>query len=207
MDEIRMYTKEEVAKMTNNDATDLINELVINCNFQNHKNIEQEHELEEYRNKLDKKEDYIGRLQMQITDMQEEIQKLKAELNSPIGYLDLDSLDKQRELERLKNLLKGKDYTIEQQLKVIDCYRKEIDNQKEEIRELKEKLNKDEQNTMDDAPMNFVLDGSNSSYSEYAKHLMRKYEALTDSGFSHDDAMSLIPMWDDADFEEFKKGN
>ena len=45
------------------------------------------------------------------------------------------------------------------------------------------------------------------NYSEYAKHLMRKYEALTDAGFSHDDAMCLIPMWDDADFENFKKGN
>lgn len=104
-------------------------------------------------------------------------------------------------IERLKNLLKGKDYTIEQQLKVIDCYRKK------EIRELKEKLNKGKQDTIGYAPVNFVLEDSNSSYSEYAIHLMRKYEALTDHGFSHDDAMSLIPMWDDADFENFKKGN
>lgn len=192
MDEIRMYTKEELK--------DIIEE-------QKDEIVELKRALEEYRNKLDKKEDYIGRLQMQITDMQEEIQKLKAELNSPIGYLDLDSLGKQREFERLKNLLKGKDYTIEQQLQVIDYYRKEFDNQNEEIRELKEKLNKDEQDTMDDAPVNFVLEDSNGSYSEYAIHLMRKYEALTDHGFSHDDAMSLIPMWDDADFEKFKKGN
>lgn len=186
MDEIRMYTKEELK--------DIIEE-------QKDEIVELKRALEEYRNKLDKKEDYIGRLQMQITDMQEEIQKLKAKLNSPIGYLDLDLVDKQNEIERLKNLLKGKDYTIEQQLKVIDYYRKK------EIRELKEKLNKDEQDTMDDAPVNFVLEDSNGSYSEYAIHLMRKYEALTDAGFSHDDAMSLIPMWDDADFEEFKKGN
>lgn len=148
MDEIRTYSREEVAKMANNDVTDLINELVILYNSQNHKIIEKDHEL-----------------------------------------------------ERLKNLLKGKAYTIEQQLKVIDCYRKK------EIRELKEKLNKDEQDTMVDVPVNFVLEDSNSSYYEYAIHLMRKYEALTDSGFSHDDAMSLIPMWDDADFENFKKGN
>ena len=133
--------------------------------------------------------------------METEIDHLTEQLNSLIGYLDLDLVDKQNELERLKNLLKGKAYTIKQQLKDIDCYRKE------EIRELKEKLNKDEQDTMGYAPMNFVLDGSNSSYSEYAIHLMRKYEALTDHGFSHDDAMSLIPMWDDADFEEFKEGN
>lgn len=194
MDEIRMYTKEELAQMPFGEVVDYINELWDEI-------VELKRALEEYRNKLDKKEDYIGRLQMQITDMQEEIQKLKAELNSPIGYVDLDLFDKQRELERLKNLLKGKDYTIEQQLNVIDCYRKK------EIRELKEKLNKDEQDTIGYAPVNFVLDGSNSSYSEYAIHLMRKYEALTDHGFSHNDAMSLIPMWDDADFEEFKKGN
>lgn len=160
MAEYRMYTKEEVAKMTNNDATDLINELVIKYNFQNHKTIEQEHEL-----------------------------------------------------ERFKSLLKGSELRIEEQRKVIDRYRTEIDKLKEEIRELKEKPNKDEQDTIEKlntigyAPVNFVLEDSNSSYSEYAIHLMRKYEALTDHGFSHDDAMCLIPMWDDADFENFKKGN
>ena len=42
-------------------------------------------------------------------------------------------------------------------------------------------------------------------YTKYAKHLMRKYEALTDAGFSHDDAMSLIPMWDDADLKNLRK--
>ena len=75
------------------------------------------------------------------------------------------------------------------------------------MKKLKAELNKDEQDTIGYAPVNFVLEDSNSSYSEYAKHLMRKYEALTDHGFSHDDAMRLIPLWDDADFENFKKGN
>ena len=140
MDEIRMYTKEELAQMPFGEVVDYINELWDEI-------VELKRALEGYRNQLDKKEDYIGRLQMQITDMQEE------------------------------------------------------------IRELKEKLNKDEQDTIGYAPVNFVLEDSNSSYSEYAKHLMRKYEALTDSGFSHDDAMSLIPVWDDVDFENFKKGN
>ena len=193
MDEIRMYTKEEL-KDTIEEQKDEIVKLK-NLLFEKNRTIE------EQCSKIDEKEAYIGRLQMQITDMQEEIQKLKAELNSSIGYLDLDLVNKQNELERLKNLLKGKDYTIEQQLKVIDYYRKE------EIRKLKEKPNKDEQDTMSYAPTNFILDGSNSSYSEYAIHLMRKYEALTDAGFSHDDVMSLIPLWDDADFENFKKGN
>lgn len=243
MDEIRMYTKEELAQMPFGEVVNHINNLYAGCykyekearykenclatnerireNIRNEnaelkdtiehqkdeivklKNLlfEKNRAIEEQCNKIDEKEDYIGRLQMQITDMQEEIQKLKAELNSLIGYSDLDLVDKQQELERLKNLLKGKYYTIEQQLKVIDCYRKK------EIRELKEKTNKDERDTIGYAPVNFVLEDSNSSYSEYAKHLMRKYEALTDSGFSHDDAMSLIPLWDDADFEEFKKGN
>lgn len=139
MDEIRMYTKEEL-KDTIEEQKDEIVKLT-NLLFEKNRTIEG------CRNKLDKKEDYIGRLQMQITDMQEE------------------------------------------------------------IRELKEKLNKGEQDTIGYAPVNFVLEDSNSSYSEYAKHLMRKYEALTDHGFSHDDAMSLIPMWNDADFENFKKGN
>lgn len=165
MAEIRMHTKEELAQMPFGEVVDYISELYAgyykyekealykeDClkdtiEHQMDEIVKLKRALEGYRNKLDEKEDYIGRLQMQITDMQEE------------------------------------------------------------IRELKEKLNKDEQSTMGYAPVNFVLDGSNSSYSEYAKHLMRKYEALTDSGFSHDDAMSLIPMWDDADFENFKKGN
>ena len=140
MAEYRAYKKEELAQMPFGEVVDYINELCDEI-------VELKRALEGYRNRLDKKEDYIGRLQMQITDMQEE------------------------------------------------------------IRELKEKLNKGEQDTIGYAPMNFVLEDSNSSYSEYAKHLMRKYEALTDSGFSHDDAMSLIPLWGDADFEEFKKGN
>ena len=140
MAEYRAYTKEELAQMPFGEVVDYINELCDEI-------VKLKRALEGYRNKLDKKEDYIGRLQMQITDMQEE------------------------------------------------------------IRELKEKLNKDEQDTIGYAPVNFVLEDSNSSYSEYAIHLMRKYEALTDHGFSHDDAMRLIPLWDDADFEEFKKEN
>ena len=140
MDGCRAYSREELAQMPFGEVVDYINELWDEI-------VELKRALEGYCNKLDRKEDYIGRLLMQITDMQEEIQKLK------------------------------------------------------------EKLNKDEQDTIGYAPVNFVLEDSNSSYSEYAKHLMRKYEALTDHGFSHDDAMSLIPMWDDADFENFKKGN
>ena len=34
-------------------------------------------------------------------------------------------------------------------------------------------------------------------YARYAGHIRLKYLALTDSGFSHDDAMGLIPMWTD----------
>lgn len=185
MAEIRLYTREELKDTIEHQKDEIVK--LKNLLFEKNRAIEKQC------NKID--------------DMKTEIDHLTEKLNSPIGYLDLDLVDKQNELERLKNLLKGKAYTIEQQLKVIDCYRKENDNQKKEIRELKEKLNKDERDTMGYAPMNFVLDGSNSSYSEYAKHLMRKYEALTDSGFSHDDAMSLIPLWDDTDFEEFKKGN
>jgi DNA repair exonuclease SbcCD ATPase subunit len=41
-------------------------------------------------------------------------------------------------------------------------------------------------------------------YARYANHIRMKYKALTDNGFSHDDAMSLIPMWDDNEFEGFK---
>ena len=140
MAEYRAYSREELAQMPFGEVVDYINELWDEI-------VELKRALEGYCNKLDRKEDYIGRLLMQITDMQEE------------------------------------------------------------IRELKEKLNKDEQDTIGYAPVNFVLEDSNSSYSEYAKHLMRKYEALTDHGFSHDDAMRLIPLWDDADFENFKKGN
>lgn len=42
-------------------------------------------------------------------------------------------------------------------------------------------------------------------YDRYARHIHMKYKALTDSGFSHDDAMGLIPMWDDNEFEGFKR--
>lgn len=34
-------------------------------------------------------------------------------------------------------------------------------------------------------------------YAKYAKHIHMKYKSLVDSGFSHDDAMALIPMWTD----------
>lgn len=32
-------------------------------------------------------------------------------------------------------------------------------------------------------------------YTKIANHIRLKYQALIDQGFSHDDAMSLIPMW------------
>jgi DNA repair exonuclease SbcCD ATPase subunit len=41
-------------------------------------------------------------------------------------------------------------------------------------------------------------------YARYANHIRMKYKALTDNGFSHDDAMALIPMWDDNEFKGFK---
>ena len=160
MDEIRTYSREEVAKMANNDVTDLINELFIKYNFQNHKIIEKDHEL-----------------------------------------------------ERLKNLLKGSEGAIEQQRKVIDRYRTEIDNLKKEIKKLHQEEEIKAYSVQDicsmadtvafHLKMSSVDDGMR--YTDYAKHLMRKYEALTDHGFSHDDAMSLIPLWDDVDFENFKK--
>ena len=117
-----------------------------------------------------------------------------------INELCDEIVELKRELEGYRNRLdKKEDYIGRLQTQITDM--------QEEIRELKEKLNKDEQDTIGYAPVNFVLEDSNSSYSEYAKHLMRKYEALTDHGFSHDDAMRLIPMWDDVNFENFKKGN
>ena len=194
MAESRMYTREELAKMGFDRVVDYIEDLY--AGYYTYEN--QKDEIVKLKNLLFEKDRAIEEQRNKIDDMKTEIDHLTEKLNSPIGYL---------ELERLKNLLRGKDYTIEQQLKVINCYRKK------ENQELKEKPNKDEQDTIEKlntigyAPVNFVLEDSNSSYSEYAIHLMRKYEALTDHGFSHDDAMSLIPMWDDADFEEFKKGN
>lgn len=40
-------------------------------------------------------------------------------------------------------------------------------------------------------------------YSDYAEHLKNKLDNLKKAGFSHDDALGLIPMWDDHDFEEW----
>ena len=42
-------------------------------------------------------------------------------------------------------------------------------------------------------------------YARYADHIHMKYKSLTDAGFSHDDAMGLIPMWDDNEFEGFTR--
>lgn len=36
-----------------------------------------------------------------------------------------------------------------------------------------------------------------SAYIKIARHIRSKYNALVKAGFSHDDAMSLIPMWTD----------
>lgn len=41
-------------------------------------------------------------------------------------------------------------------------------------------------------------------YARYAGHIRMKYKALVDNGFSHDDAMGLIPMWDDTELMNFK---
>ena len=126
------------------------------------------------------------------------------------------------EIVKLNNLLFEKNRTIEEQVanindmdSNINRYQLKINDLEEEIRKLKEQLNSPigylDLELVEDkigyAPTNFELAECENHYSPYAKHLMRKYEALTDAGFSHDDAMSLIPMWDDADFEEFKEGN
>ena len=68
MAEYRAYTKEELAQMPFGEVVDYINELCDEI-------VELKRELEGYRNRLDKKEDYIGRLQMQITDMKFERSK------------------------------------------------------------------------------------------------------------------------------------
>ena len=185
MAEIRMHTKEELAQMPFGEIVDYINELWDEI-------VELKRALEGYRNKLDEKEDYIGRLQMQITDMQEEIQKL----------------------ERFKSLLKRSEGTIEEQRKVIDRYRTEIGKIKEEIKkphqeeEIKAYCAQDICSMANTVAFHLKMPSVDDGmrYVDYAKHLMRKYEALTDHGFSHDDAMSLIPMWDDTDFKNFKKG-
>lgn len=38
---------------------------------------------------------------------------------------------------------------------------------------------------------------NDSPYDKVAEHMMRKYKALRNAGFDHEDAMSLIPMWSD----------
>lgn len=86
MAEIRMYTKEEVAKMANNYVTDLINELVIKYNFQNHKSIEQDRELERFKSLLkgsegtiEQQRKVIDRYRTEIDKQKEEIKKLHQE--------------------------------------------------------------------------------------------------------------------------------
>jgi chromosome segregation ATPase len=44
-------------------------------------------------------------------------------------------------------------------------------------------------------------DSSHDDYNTYAKHIAAKIKALEDAGLSHDDAMSLIPLWDDEVYE------
>ena len=44
-----------------------------------------------------------------------------------------------------------------------------------------------------------------STYIKFARHIRSKYDALVNVGFSHDDAMSLIPMWTDDDYKEILK--
>ena len=56
MAEYRAYTKEELAQMPFGEVVDYINELCDEI-------VELKRALEGYRNRLDKKEDYIGRLQ------------------------------------------------------------------------------------------------------------------------------------------------
>lgn len=51
-----------------------------------------------------------------------------------------------------------------------------------------------------------VRDGMrDADVKRYTKHLHNVVESLEAAGFSHDDAMSLIPIWNEEDFEEWRK--
>lgn len=43
------------------------------------------------------------------------------------------------------------------------------------------------------------------NYSDYAAHIKKKLDSLKEAGFTHNDAMGLLPMWDDTDFDEWCK--
>ena len=85
------------------------------------------------------------------------------------------------------------------------CYTSFNNKQKEEIKKLHQEEEIKAYCAHDICSMMEVAKAM--KYVNFARHIRRKYEALTDQGFSHDEAMSLIPMWNDADFEIFKEGN
>ena len=147
-------------------------------------------ELRMYTNKLDEKEDYIGRLQMQIRDMEDYIGRLQMQIRDTQEEIQKLRFDN-AELLKKNDELESENYYFHRRIAIL----------KEENQKLKETLNN---------PIGYLdldLVDKAMKYGDFARHIRKKYEALTDAGFSHDDAMSLIPLWDDADFEEFKEGN
>lgn len=71
--------------------------------------------------------------------------------------------------------------------------------------EFKAYCDHDISSTMDVASLypKLIPVGKAREYGDFAKHIRQKYEALINQGFSHDDAMGLIPLWGDEDFKNF----
>lgn len=117
-----------------------------------------------------------------------------------------------KENEELREQLDERDREIKKLFADNFEYAKQVDSLVKENRELCDKINKvviedyvkqDIATTREIAEKIKPID--ERPYDRYASHIHMKYKALVDNGFSHDDAMALIPMWDDNEFEGFKR--
>lgn len=162
---------------------------------------------------LDTKDTMIKKLNETNEDLANKLAAERAKVETRTEEIDKLVKENERLNEDVINLTKADEVNVD----TIRMLRDRIDKMDEERYiehdlEMAKKVAEHYKSLVETSPI--VLTKSEEStirpfnelpYVRYARHIHMKYKALTDSGFSHDDAMGLIPMWDDNEFEGFKR--
>lgn len=134
-------------------------------------------------------------------DLEDEIEIFKER----IKYLESDDIYKEYQ-KRIEELVKDNN-NLGNANDILTVENKDLmknDELADEKQELDEKCD-DRLMDLDESErrcINLTYD----DYSSYAKHIAAKVKALEDAGLSHDDAMSLVPIWVDEDFDQWING-
>lgn len=163
--------------------------------------IEKNEEIDMYIKRLNEAEKIKEEQRKVINEIQARRNNLEIKFNSVLRQLE----QAEKDINDLVDTVKAKDKRIQELCARIDKMDEEI-YIKQDVEATKRMFEFFKQSRPIVMPKEepTIRPINELPYARYASHIHMKYKALTDNGFSHDDAMALIPMWDDNEFEGFK---